>query len=741
MTSELLIEQSRIAQEFEKTKIVKHIEFDAFTDIIQIPKDIRPKKANIFRANNRHPNALLVFRCLAATAHAIYVLKEYAPSNTLRFADMMSWFTEWLDVYEIESNSSQLIKDFEAYRVDVKGTKPQGTGANHVLYYLAEGLKVEAFSRSLNSTQKQYLTFLCETKLAPGDEKEQVTLTNWFGYHSWLRSDEYGIGNELFNRFASPKSLMHSFSVSIAESLCELQRQKLELVAFFRTHNISRVDLLIENKWKSKESYCTNLRSHIVNLLLSKSGGRVNNAVKTIAHDFSNEETESYIWEAFKRGEEVPTYPTVDGKSIHVFNKKWSCSLFLDIDSVIALCEYSSEAVGTNPIPITEAENWLVTWLLAWQMVQPTDIPKLSISDFRLLRRANGETTHFQIEYYKSRAQKEHTPPMLSTASVQGTALYNYLEQVTESHTSSSSKTPIVKSIPQIRFGQKSTIGKLFKLLNSSHFKPIIENRLSKEKASPTFLDAMSKLIAHGENYSNWKQRNKGKETDLSREKFEAEVDTPTHSTLFKLSHIKNSAVHSRSDLFSPEQLVNYNSHNNKTERECYLTAQNEDWLNNCGRVTRAVMQDLVTNVLRVSNDEQFQSEFTDASAIISNRTNDVLSRLKVITGQERGNIDELGFIKNLQFSDDIPDVLYVLDSPETIVKYKHYLSEARSKYQQLVKSAPEFLLFTVCPTCEWIEELFDKKRFSQSSLEKGELLYSKFKAHLTPLFTAQLRG
>ena len=117
-----------------------------------------------------------------------------------------------------------------------------------------------------------------------------------------------------------------------------------------------------------------------------------------------------------------------------------------------------------------------------------------------------------------------------------------------------------------------------------------------------------------------------------------------------------------------------------------------------------------------------------------------ILYATQLIT-EKTGSVDDLGFIRSKTYPDDYPDVIYVHDSAETIVKYMHYLAEVNLKFKRLIESAPEFLLFTVCPTCEWIEELMDSKTFSKECVTKGKIMYMQYKSELLPLFTAQLRG
>jgi hypothetical protein len=110
------------------------------------------------------------------------------------------------------------------------------------------------------------------------------------------------------------------------------------------------------------------------------------------------------------------------------------------------------------------------------------------------------------------------------------------------------------------------------------------------------------------------------------------------------------------------------------------------------------------------------------------------------VTEQISGRVDELGcFSVGVQIEGDLPDTVYIQDSPETVLKLKHFLVQLQEKHSLLRVCAPEFLFFTALPTAEWIESLFENKRFSKASLEKGQAMYDQYQSHLPPHFTAQL--
>jgi len=728
----ILNQQAKLDKEFRASQTLTSLKYNPYQTTIVIPKEYRPKGENVFNCSNTHKCALLIMRCLSAAAYTIYQTDEASKSVPKGYADRVPTFAAWLNECEIlDENQAEVIKRFEEYRVNIEGCTPQGSFATNIISFLMTGIALKEFYEVLSDTEICLLDTLISTKLAPRSTPKQFTLSNWFAPHSWLRLEDVGIGNELFNYLASPKELIKSFSVTCASALLYLIKQKHQLVNLIKVNKIKSNDLNISYNYVNKRTNLAHHHAHILNVLNKHYTTEANDALMSVAHCFTYKESRKQVLNSLGNNKLIAPY--TNNKTVTATIE--SCSPFLNIDTLIDLCKYVESDAPEDYIPMTEAEYWLFSWLMAWQMIQATDIPKLTLRNFRFLRKNNGTVTHIECEYYKSRAKVEHTPPMLEATSVQGEAIYSFIRDKTNNFSKSSNDMSLVPKRKSCDFptSENSSLGKLFSLLQTENFRRIIDASLSENKATPVFINALEKLQNNGIEHDDNK---------LSREEYIETTELTVPALVFGASHIKTSAVHARSDRFNPSQLVNYNSHSNKTERESYLTPENEEWMNNCGRITRAVMQDLVTNVLRPSNELEFNSEFTRAKDCIESRSTDSLIRMKLITDVPNGAIaDDLGRVTDKEFVDPLPGTLYVLDAPETVMQYKHYLSEAKKNYKKLVKSAPEFLLFTVCPTCEWIESLFDQKRFSKSSIKQGEQLFQQYGKHLPKLFAAQIRG
>jgi hypothetical protein len=741
---EMLREQEELEREFESIQTVRPFKINPNSNTLVIPSEYR-QNFNSFRKDNLNDCLLLVFRCLSSFSQVLYSTKKHGQTVKQTFANCAPRFITWLlEFAHDDFSSASLLKDYETYRVNFDGTTPQGSGLFAIRSFITHGMKIKEFSYSLPIKEKMYLKVLSETKGSPFAQKKQFTLTKWFSYSGWLRLDDPGIGNQLFDGFSSPKLLTTSFSVIVGTTLREIQRQKSELIHFFKQHNIrpnafEMPDLsgLTPNDVTRTTSKA---RCGVINMLVKHAGKTLPNAIKTIIWNHARPQSRGKVFKHIEENSEIENCALLLGNNE-------SKQPFFTSQILALLSEYAHSSEPELAMPITEAENILFSWLMAWQMVQPEDITKLKFSQFSFLQRQTGDATHIQCTYNKGRAKIEHIPPMLEVNTVQGGAVYQYINDRV-SHSQDAKKIPLAHKIPKNECGPNTVIGRILTLMNAPHMQPLIEKELDINDASPIFLRAVSKMLAYGESprstsvkikYKN--KKGEGWSREQCEKDFYRNAQTPIAAYFFTLTHIKNSSVHSNTDKFAPTQLVNYNSHSMTTERDSYLTPDNEDWKNACGLVTRAVMQDLIINCLRPSNKEIFESEFVSANEIISIRSMDVLAKMKVITGKRHGSIQGTGFIDSIDNLDHTPGTIYVIDSPVTVVKYKHYIVEAMSKYKNLAQQAPEFLLFTVCPTCEWIEVLFDTGKFSKTSIEKGEEMYSKLKKHLTPLFTEKLRG
>ena len=119
-----------------------------------------------------------------------------------------------------------------------------------------------------------------------------------------------------------------------------------------------------------------------------------------------------------------------------------------------------------------------------------------------------------------------------------------------------------------------------------------------------------------------------------------------------------------------------------------------------------------------------FNNEFSAVTNNISYKTGEMISRLKVVTEQGKGNINEVGVLSLNEKAEDEFAPIYVLDSPVTAFKILNYLHEFKNNYKKLLNRNPDFLYQTGLPTVEWMEHVLVK--LTNKSVIDGEELFER---------------
>jgi hypothetical protein len=366
------------------------------------------------------------------------------------------------------------------------------------------------------------------------------------------------------------------------------------------------------------------------------------------------------------------------------------------------------------------------------------------LSDFKFISRRNGRITHIESEYFKGRSNTTHHLNSVKANSDMGVGIINFINDRTANQKHYSNPLSYNIKDSALTTGRLGCMAQLIRLMGNSTIRNKINDSLQRKSATPVFIESLYKIIENGISFISYKGINnkKNQEIKVTRENWRMYCIAPSCKFIFGLSLIKNSSIHARSDSFTPTQIQNYNSHTNSTERESYRTKDNLEWLNNCGLVTREVMRDMHINVFSPSKSDiqLFNSEFTKTTKLINLSKADFMSRLKLVTGKINGRVDELGFLtSNQQIQGGLIDDIYLVDSPETVMRLYHYIGEVEKRHKKLAIKAIEYLLLTVLPTVEWMSILLAEKRFSKESLNKGKELFDKYEKILPTNFSAQL--
>ena len=762
---ELKLQQSKMLQEFKQGLDVTPIHYNINVDQFVVPASEGNSARTIVLNSGATREKSLIFSAVYTAFYLAYVLKVGGKSPRVYISQIAPRFISFLnDITITDSNRADILKQYETHRVKTDGVKTQSTGLKEIIYLLNKALDYEPFSnQQLSNEEYRYLDLLTKTKPAPSDDVEQKTLTGWFGSHLWLRIDDLGVGNDLYNRVASPKSLIKSFRITVETALLELHHAKHALISLFKVSGVTRISFPILSEkpiaknysdGKSDPNFKHDSAQHKIETLNYKreffscmsslikqygNSSQLEIAVDALIYSQCSHEVIPNVRNRFKEHLEFSQQSTINGKVKTVFKQATPHCLLFTPEFLLELLDYANSSEQTIPVPTCRAEHFLFASLMAYQTVAVTDIFRLKFSDFKLIKLQNNKITHIDSNYFKSRAHAVHNTKMIDAKNHYGKAILAFLSDRTANFDIKNSPLVINKGISELKTGALSVAAVLFNFLAESSLKTLIKKNLSTHESTSVFVDGTNKILSKGVKKESFINRKMG-----SAQEWLVCCETPCKSRLFGFESIKNTSIHSQSDTFDPTKLVNYRSHATETERNDYLNEANETWKNNCGLITRSIMHDIEINLFRPSQSEKatYYSDFIKAVEFIEQRKKDTLARLKIVTQRESGRVNELGFDVNRKAEQgDLPDLMYLVESPETVMKFKHFLTELEYKHIHISQNAPDFLFYTALPTAEWIEEVFSQRLFSRDVVLKGEIMYKKFREHLPPLFVAQTGG
>ena len=715
------------ADKIQKDILKEHLEKQK----IQVP-DFNPQANQFVLSDGRvarlkDTNCLYkktIFKGLQYANYLINFTDEFPLSRDNNFRGHVINFIRLIN--EHKSVNTNILKEFETLRVS-QGIKPQSSGAMGLRVSFRDILLFETFTAPLTSSELDFLTTISETKLMHGTDFQQSTLTGWFSQHTWLRREDVGVGAELYARLASPKALLKSFNITTEISLLEIQRSKYTLINFFKKNKDALQSFLTPPKKHSTERssnyYYGTEKERVIRANI--------NLLRVVYH------------KVFNPSEALKSAMSLLINSFSLDLGKHDTELCFFENRKLSMIFKSENHKGTR---FKSKDSTLFTLDYIYELIQyanneskckcPTS--KLRLCDFTILKKGDGSVVSIESEYFKGRSNNYHVTEGVKGNSNKGQALVNFIVDVTANFNDKYRYEALSFVITKIKVSAKDRgDSNLLISLADTYIHQSIKNEHLKKMTSNLIINSLNKLCQFGVSYKGYAKEKKFKKNPDSREVFLKNAETPLRPYLFSLTHIKNSSVHAKSDFFDPTQLLNYRSHTNETERKSYLTPSNEEWQNNCGLITRAIMQDIYSNVYRLSGSEErsFKSAFINAREAIEQRRNDTLVRLKLITGKDGEIVNELGIRKGKTVGRELNDTIYIIDSDETVMKLKHYVSEAETHCNTLLESDPIFLFNTVLPTVEWIESLFSELKFSKKSLEKGTDLFDKYGDILPPIF------
>lgn len=687
----------------------------------------------------------LIFLVIYSAYYEYFFTDEYPQNVKDSFPATSRFVVDYLNSYSFEvGNEIKFFRSYEAYRINQHNVLPSSTGLATLLSWIRLVSTIHTYTANLEQWQTNYLAraALIRALSNAGYKRNQTTLTSWFTFSTWLRRDDQGVGHHLYSKLASPKALTTSFTATVTAALNEIQMAKEALINLFVEQKVKPFDFptVIENEESVNRSRLWVVRNHKINQL---------RILRSLYHQHRSRDKHLHLAMTLVIKEMViPKYydevrnkffSRGSGEEFETSNclvtQKFSThkneSLFGSrfLSELVEFIDHRPEQNADKPKSV--AEQAIFSWLMAYQTVQPSDIYKLTLGDFRLVRRVNGRVTHIDLEYFKGRAKTIYQVRTLEVKTLLGSVILRYIQDLSDLSSCDKRK----KLITNDKLFQAGS-NKLFDLCDNEIADRVNAN-LVKEKASPVFIKSMIALIKNGVRFT------RKLSYTVSYDQYRNDNEFKCQKGLFSLTAIKNSSVHSRSDTFTPTQLLNFHSHTDTIERDWYLTEDNEEWLNNAGLITRAVMNDLMANLYRASSAEiaDFNSEFSRTLSVIANKKTHMLSQMKLVTREAKGESNHLGLVEEgAKLEGDFPDTIYLLNTPETVFKLLNYQRQVRENSHLLIQASPEFLLFTVLPTVEWIEELFDKKAFSEVTMKKGRKMFSRYADEVPPLFQNHIR-
>jgi hypothetical protein len=660
--------------------------------------------------NNNHDEIRHIYKALLIAYNSDWH-NNLAEKAKICFYPFYISFLKWLENYEVTNdNKFKILKDYEAYRVNECGVKPQSTGIGHLTNLMNVGISSDA----IEPETLRYITLLLHSTTASShEEKNQITLTGFFTSIPWLRPL---MSESDYLRLESPKRLMDSFSITIATILLHIINTKYEYIEIIKT--------LSSNNYLSKEInakhkldlWCRDIFFNICDTNTDDMTAININEIMNI--DFIN----SDYWDELCR--QIKAYR--EGKSrnkgvrIKLDNKYVKPYATPDI--------FHFENINTP----SKIEQILFSWLCAWLAIQPSDIPKLKKNNFVIHRNYNGHPTSIQCQYYKGRSGIEHSTPIISAKQIEGQCILAFLDGIKDSSQYICANINLARMADAER---SSPTYRLKRLFQSDIFKKIINIEIAKRSSSHIFMNAFNCMTQNGSKaYGAWKKDMEIKGKNHSISDYRKSVERPLPDSLFGLASIKTSSVHARSDLYRSGDLINQNSHSNETEKLHYLSDSNKDWVNQNGRITRLVLNDM--------NIYSFKPNI-NRSVII---TNDLMMRTKKVELSDfpkdnSPSISTSGQTKTLLFNERFePDSIIVIDSVETVIVMLHYISEVERQYEALIEKCLPFFEMTALPTSEWMHHVLNQM-LTPSIVNNGRVRFESIKEILPPLFSPELNA
>lgn len=609
-----------------------------------------------------------------------------SPRSRSNYLFVLKAFIPWLNKFRFKpSNRLKALKKYESYRA--KSMKIDSTGLRQIVNLLRK-------STEKGILTPQELRFVVSIYRAsqplPSHERISYTLTRHFASMPWLK--QY-MGEKWF-LVESPKRLINSFLISTSISLEALVEARIATRNFkFENYNP-----------RTKKSYQGNNYWILYAKNLLKETLTTNSEELFLLQlaDFVSEKKHRQISQFF---ENDTHFDDINSKvKRELFNRK--CFLKPNLFS-----PYTSS--GPSVI-----EQQLFAWLCAAQTVAPSSISKLTKRNFAIEYGPRGNLAYIQCSYHKSRSSGVKRTKILGINDIESVAITSYIAEYGKGNNFLCPDKLRIIAYNFNSFG--NFLSRLVRIWQIPSIRERIIKEHKKRSIDPILLDAIETISKKmGPSFPKWSNQQKKLGNDFSYESYVKANKCYTPISLFGLSHIKTSAVHAQSDRYRSGDLLNYNSHTAETEKYSYLTDSNKDWVNQYGRITRLVMNE----VERTHTEIDFNSVITSArkktvcKVLAENSSNQI--------SPTENYLDQKGSI-------------VVIDSVETVINFLHYIDQAKLNFRNLLPKNQEFVEKILLPNVEWMSYMLIQK-LSPAIVAEGKSEFKKIRHILPSLFQAQL--
>lgn len=661
-------------------------------DPIQISPDYKRiyyqfnnNRVKIISLNANNPYHKLLLKTYAVGFQSEW-FQELTEHSRRAYLNITRLFFDWINSsgYETtDKNRYNILKDYESYLINERSRKTSPIPS--IKKIIREGIANVSFKS--DQDYEYLLKLLYLTKAGRSAEPNPPTLSRWFDI-PWIRPI---IGEQSYLLLDSPRRLFISFRITAATTLMWFLEQRRELL------NSPKIEFDPSNlDWQ-----------YDWGPLVFK---------RVVKHDSKGAPLDELSKLAF--------IDLVQPRALLHLQTKLSKSGVKDLKKKISFGNcYSTpwqKPLFFHPDYLEKyspVEELLCAWLAACETIQPTDIQKLKINDYAREYSHTGRLIAMECTYYKGRAGTQKSTEVLRGSDVWTRALDTYMTGL-PSESLFSTQILSNRLLPKLSkkkdgISRNNIIGMLLDIWKLESVQTRLKREHQKLDASPIFTSAMLALSQSDVGYSYY-----NKHTKKNIDEYRALSARTLPPSLFSLTHIKNTAVHAQSDQYRDSDLINNHSHTTQTAKTSYLTDKNKEWVNQSGRITRLVLNDLQFVV--------FQPSVT----AMEKKVRDIELRTKVIEAADNTDI-AIRPLQQLSIAIESSKDLLIIDTVESALVLLHYIKQAEAKFQTLLSVRPDWVERNLIVELEWATRTLSRMKSSAHA----QSIYSKVSQHLAPLF------